>query len=139
MIVRLGRRYRFFAAHRLHSSRLSDTENARTYGKCNHPNGHGHTYEVTVLVEGAPDPQTGMVADLADVDAAAAEVIDGLAYRHLDLEIPFFREHVSTSERIAQYLFRELEPRLDRTGAVLARVEVGETRNNHFEIERRAS
>ena len=44
--IELGRRYRFAASHRLHSAHLSDAENARIYGKCNNPCGHGHNYVV---------------------------------------------------------------------------------------------
>lgn len=136
MKVRFGRRYRFFAAHRLHSAHLDDAENARIYGKCNHPNGHGHTYRVTVAVEGTPDPQTAMVIDLGDLDRHVGEELAELGHRHLDREIPFFREHTSTSERIAEYLFGRLEPRLQGPSHRLQRLEVSETRNNHFEIER---
>lgn len=41
----LSRIESFSAAHRLHSPLLSDEENAQIYGKCNHPNGHGHNYK----------------------------------------------------------------------------------------------
>jgi hypothetical protein len=33
MIVRLSKRYGFFASHRLHSPALTDEENRETYGK----------------------------------------------------------------------------------------------------------
>ena len=49
---RVTRRYRFAAAHRLHSDALSDEENRRVFGKCNYPNGHGHNYVVFVTVSG---------------------------------------------------------------------------------------
>jgi 6-pyruvoyltetrahydropterin/6-carboxytetrahydropterin synthase len=37
----------FSAAHRLHSPLLSDEQNLAIYGKCNHPNYHGHNYKGT--------------------------------------------------------------------------------------------
>ncbi|KAI8438763.1 hypothetical protein MSG28_011160 [Choristoneura fumiferana] len=43
-IVSITRRETFSSCHRLHSPFLSDEENARLYGKCNNPNGHGHNY-----------------------------------------------------------------------------------------------
>lgn len=138
MIVRFGRRYRFFAAHRLHQRSLSDAENSRIFGKCNHASGHGHTYEVGVVVEGPPDPQTMMVVDMTALDAAVERVLADLAWRHLERDVPFFREHTSTSERITEYLWQRLaEP----VGALapdvaLQRIEVSETRNNHFEMLR---
>ncbi|HBY58519.1 MAG TPA: 6-pyruvoyl tetrahydrobiopterin synthase, partial [Solibacterales bacterium] len=34
-MIRVTRRYRFSASHRLHAPSLSEAENARIYGKCN--------------------------------------------------------------------------------------------------------
>ena len=45
------RRYRFCAAHRLHTDHLSPEENWAAFGKCNNPNGHGHNYVVLVTVK----------------------------------------------------------------------------------------
>ena len=67
--LELGRRYRFSASHRLHSAHLSEEENNRIFGKCNNPYGHGHNYVVEVSVSGDLDPATGMIANLADLDA----------------------------------------------------------------------
>ena len=66
--MKLTRRYRFSASHRLHSSQLSEAENDVTYGKCNHPYGHGHNYLLEVTVRGAVDSVTGRVADLPSLD-----------------------------------------------------------------------
>ena len=68
-MVYLTRRYRFSAAHRLHTEALSAEENARVYGKCNNPLGHGHNYVLEVTVAGRVDPATGMVCDLGFLDA----------------------------------------------------------------------
>ena len=46
----------FAAAHRLHSPHLTDEENKRIFGKCNHMNGHGHNYRVEVTVSGNVRP-----------------------------------------------------------------------------------
>ena len=51
MKVRLTRRVRFEAAHRLVSPQLSDAENEAVYGKCARPGGHGHNYEVEVTLD----------------------------------------------------------------------------------------
>ena len=67
-MIYLTRRYRFSASHRLHSPRLSEEENQRVFGKCNNPGGHGHNYVLEVTVNGKPDPKTGMVVDLAQLD-----------------------------------------------------------------------
>ena len=60
----LTKTFGFSAAHRLHSSLLSDEENHAVFGKCNNPNGHGHNYELEVTVQGEINPRTGMIMDL---------------------------------------------------------------------------
>jgi 6-pyruvoyltetrahydropterin/6-carboxytetrahydropterin synthase len=129
--VELGRRYRFAAAHRLHSSHLSDEENARTYGKCNNPCGHGHNYVVEISVSGEVDPATGMIANLADLDGfAQREVLDPFDHRSLNEEVEAFRTEVPTTENLCIEIFRRMRafPK-----AKLERVRVEETANNSFE------
>ena len=70
MKVYLTRRYLFAASHRLHSPALSKEANREVYGKCNNPHGHGHNYFLEVTVSGRVSPQTGMVCDLGELDAA---------------------------------------------------------------------
>ncbi len=66
--IELGRRYKFAASHRLHTEKLSEGENARVFGKCANPYGHGHNYVLEISVSGDVDPATGMIANLAELD-----------------------------------------------------------------------
>ena len=59
-MVYLTRRYRFSASHRLHNDALTAEENARVYGKCNNPYGHGHNYALEVTVAGPVDPKISL-------------------------------------------------------------------------------
>ncbi len=130
--VELGRRYRFAASHRLHSERLNDAENARLYGKCNNPHGHGHNYVIEIAVSGAVDPATGMIANLADLDGfVEREVLDAFDHRSLNDEVEAFRNNVPTTENLCIEIFRRLAafPK-----AKLERVRVEETNNNSFEF-----
>ncbi len=131
MNLHLTRRYRFAASHRLHSSQLGDEENQRVYGKCNNPYGHGHNYVVEVGVSGPVDPGTGMIANLADLDAFVdRQVIEPFDHTYLNEEISAFRERVPTTENICIEIFNRLRefPR-----AKLERVRVEETSLNSFE------
>jgi len=131
MKLQLGRRYRFSASHRLHSSRLGEEENRRVYGKCNNPYGHGHNYVVEVALSGPVDPATGMIASLADLDAfVEREVIEPFDHKYLNEEIAEFRETVPTTENLCIEIFHRLR-RYPR--ARLERVRVEETGNNTFE------
>ena len=129
--IELGRRYRFSASHRLHSSKLSEEENRRVYGKCNNPHGHGHNYVVEVNVSGAVDPATGMIANLADLDSyVEREVIEPFDHKSLNEDVAAFRECVPTTENVCKEIFARLK---NFPEARLERVRVEETGNNTFE------
>lgn len=126
------RRYHFSAAHRLHSPHLSDLENARTFGDCNNPGGHGHDYTLEVTVRGRVDEATGLAVDHQALDKAVrAEVVDRYHYRHLNDDLPEFANSVPTSENIVRTVWRTLEKRLGE--GVLYRIRLAETRDNAFE------
>ena len=131
MNIHLSRRYLFSASHRLHNAALSDAENNRLYGKCNNPYGHGHNYAVEVTVSGAPDPSTGTVANLADLDGfVQREVLDAFDHRYLNEEVPLFRERVPTTENLCVEIYRRLRA---FPSAQLERIRIEETGLNSFE------
>jgi 6-pyruvoyltetrahydropterin/6-carboxytetrahydropterin synthase len=127
----LTRRYHFSASHRLHADSLSAAENQATFGKCNNPYGHGHNYVVAATFTGPVDPMTGMVCNLADLDAFAHEHL--LArFDHQNLNtLDLFRDLVPTTENLAIELHAIFEkfPR-----AQLAHLHVEETGNNAFDF-----
>jgi 6-pyruvoyltetrahydropterin/6-carboxytetrahydropterin synthase len=129
--IELGRRYRFAASHRLHSSHLSEEENYRVYGKCNNPHGHGHNYVLEVSFSGNVDPATGMIANLTDLDAfVERQVLDEFDHRSLNEDVAVFREKVPTTENLCIETFRRLKNFPD---AKLERIRIQETGNNTFE------
>ena len=129
--IELGRRYRFAAAHRLHTERLSEEENCRVYGKCNNPFGHGHNYMVEVSVSGNVDPSTGMIANLADLDNFVNnEVVEPFDHRYLNEDVAAFRETVPTTENLCVEIFARLKK---FPQAKLERVRIEETGKNSFE------
>ncbi|KAG8713755.1 hypothetical protein FRC08_012850 [Ceratobasidium sp. 394] len=116
-IVRLSRSFTVSAAHRLHSIHLTDEENARLYGPCNRPHGHGHNYKITVTLAGQVDPRTGMVVNLRELKAIAqkyvAELID---HRNLDVEVDYFSTRPSTTENLAVMVWQQMCTGLKETG-----------------------
>jgi 6-pyruvoyltetrahydropterin/6-carboxytetrahydropterin synthase len=129
--IELGRRYRFSASHRLHSSKLSEEENRRVYGKCNNPHGHGHNYVVEVRVSGTVNPATGMIANLADLDRfVERKVLEPFDHKSLNEDVAAFRDNVPTTENVCKEIYQRLKhfPK-----ARLERVRVEETGNNTFE------
>ena len=127
--VRLTKRVQFPAAHRLHNPALSDDENARLYGKCANPGGHGHNYALEVTVGGETDPRTGMVVNFAQLsEAIRAEVLERFDHRNLNTEVEPMRGQVPTAENIAVAIWGLLEKRV--APARLVEVRVAETDTN---------
>jgi len=130
MNVFFGRRYRLCASHRLFCPEWDELRNRETFGKCANPYGHGHNYTVEVLVGGAPDPVTGMVMDLVELDAAVArEVLEPFDHTNLNLHSEF-AGRVPTSENFCIAIFERLARALP--GNALRQVRLEETPNNFF-------
>jgi 6-pyruvoyltetrahydropterin/6-carboxytetrahydropterin synthase len=131
MKISLTRRYRFAASHRLHSPTLSEVENERIYGKCNSPYGHGHNYALEVTVTGPVDADTGMIANLGDLDPfVQREVIEAFEYKYLNEDVAEFQAIVPTTENVCREIYRRLAK---FPVARLERVRIEETSKNSFE------
>jgi len=131
MRISLTRRYHFAASHRLHSTALSMAENERIYGKCNSPYGHGHNYGVEVTITGLVNPETGMIANLGDLDPfVQREVIEAFDYKYLNEDVPEFQTTVPTTENVCREIYRRLA---GFPAAKLERVRIEETSKNSFE------
>src|SRR5215472_13561768 len=129
--VELGCRYRFAASHRLHTPQLSEEENCRVFGKCNNPYGHGHNYVLEVILSGKIDPATGMIANLADLNAfVESQVLEEFDHHSLNEDVAAFREKVPTTENLSIEIFRRLK---SFPHAKLERVRIEETAKNSFE------
>ena len=127
----LTRRYKFSASHRLNSSHFGDQENREIYGKCNNPHGHGHNYKVEVTVSGQPDPETGMICNLADLDGfVERKVMPRFAFSNLN-ELDVFRNTVPTTENLSRELFHLLRDQFQL--ATVEKVRIEETMMNSFE------
>jgi 6-pyruvoyltetrahydropterin/6-carboxytetrahydropterin synthase len=79
---------------------------------------HGHSYLVTVYVEGDADGEHGWVRDFADLSCAMAPVLDCLDHRYLNevdgLDNP-------TSEVIAAWIWTRLSPSLSDLSQIVLR------------------
>ena len=99
--MKLTRRYRFSASHRLQTPALSAEENRLLYGKCNNPYGHGHDYILDVTLEGARDA-SGQVANRAELDAlVAGRVLARLDHKNLNTDVAELADAVPTTENLA--------------------------------------
>jgi 6-pyruvoyltetrahydropterin/6-carboxytetrahydropterin synthase len=131
--VKLTRRYRFAASHRLDVPSLSPQENQRLFGKCNNPYGHGHDYIVDVTVEGQPD-ESGQIVNRAALDDLVSErILKQVDHMNLNCDLPELRGFVPTTENLAEALKRALS-RDWPLQARLSGVRISETDRNTFEL-----
>ncbi|HKC92876.1 MAG TPA: 6-carboxytetrahydropterin synthase [Nitrospira sp.] len=126
--VSVTRRYRFCAAHRLHTDYLSPEANWTAFGKCNNPNGHGHNYVVLVTIKSAMGQE---VRCLEQLDRVVEDTIIS-RFDHHDLnQDPAFTETTTTGENLVKLIWDLLVDKVPPNS--LEKVGVIETRDNYFE------
>ena len=126
--VSLTRRYRFCAAHRLHTDFLTSQQNWAAFGKCNNPNGHGHNYVVLVTVKS----ETGQeVYQFEHLDQMVEKTIVS-RFDHQDLnQDPAFMNTTTTGENLVKLIWDLLVEKMPEGS--LEKVGLIETRDNYFE------
>lgn len=131
MRTTISKSWRFDAAHQLPNHD----------GKCAQP--HGHTYTVTVGLEGEPMPLTGhpaegMVADFATLDRVWRDVEPLLDHQDLNDTVGG-KVGRTTSELLAAWLYRHFAACLDTAignepGVRVAWLRVSETPSTYAEV-----
>jgi len=138
-MIRITRKYRFSASHRLHAPQLGERENRELYGKCNNPFGHGHNYEIAVSVSGPVDARSGRAVDIEVLDALVRrEVLEPFDHRNLNEDLEAFRAAVPTSENLGREVVRRLKQNWRAAFPLpephLESVSIAETSRNTFEV-----
>jgi 6-pyruvoyltetrahydropterin/6-carboxytetrahydropterin synthase len=132
--MKLTRRYRFSASHRLETPALSGDENRKLYGKCNNPYGHGHDYVLDVTVTGAPD-ESGQIVGREALDTLVKErILTRFDHHNLNTDIAELSGVVATTENLAVVIEQALGAEWPLL-AKLDRVRISETERNIFELE----
>jgi len=128
-MIFLTRRATFSASHYYWNDSWPEEENERVFGRCANRNGHGHNYTLEVTVAGEPDPVTGFVVDLKWLkDVMEREVLAAYDHKHLNLDVPEFKNAIPTTENIAIAVWKRLEPAITAAGgASLSRIRIYET------------
>jgi 6-pyruvoyltetrahydropterin/6-carboxytetrahydropterin synthase len=128
-MILLTRRATFSASHYYWNPAWTEEKNLSVFGKCANRNGHGHNYTLEVTVTGKIDPVSGFVVDLKWLkDVIEDQVMAVYDHRHLNLEVPEFKDTIPTTENIAIAIWSRLESPVKATGgATLSRIRVYET------------
>lgn len=133
-MVYITRRETFAAAHRLFKPELSDEENLNLYGKCSHPNWHGHNYTLEVVVAGEVNPETGFVLDIKKLKEIIYKyIIDKVDHKNLNVDTDFMKGIIPTSENICIAIWNQLKDKIP--SGKLHSVKLYETENNYFEYK----
>ena len=102
-MVRLTRAIEFSTSLRCVHPELSEAENQRLYGAAARQ--HGHNYRLEVTLRGVPDPRTGMVIDLKDVqELLEREIMDRFDHRDLNRDTRYFEKQAPTHENFARVI-----------------------------------
>jgi 6-pyruvoyltetrahydropterin/6-carboxytetrahydropterin synthase len=105
--VRITRAIDFSASLRYWRSDLSPGENERLFGRATAR--HGHNYRLEVTLRGEPDPVTGMLLDLKQLqEILDAEIMARFDHRDLIADTPYFEKEVPTPENFARLIHRLL-------------------------------
>lgn len=130
--VYLTRRETFSAAHRLFNPDWENEKNDEVFGKCNNYYGHGHNYSLEVVVEGEPDPETGFIINLTDLQKIIHEnVIEVFDHKHLNFDVPEMKGKNPTIENLVVIIWNLLKDKLP--SGKLYSVKIYETENNYAE------
>lgn len=132
--VYVTRRERFNAAHKLWNDDWSREENFKVFGKCANPNWHGHNYDLHVTVKGEPAEDTGYCIDLKVLSKILKEkVIEPLDHKNLNLDVPFMKGKMASTEILIMAIWDEIKEVIDATGCKLHGIKLYETENNYAE------
>jgi 6-pyruvoyltetrahydropterin/6-carboxytetrahydropterin synthase len=98
-VHRLSRAIEFSTSLRYALPDRSDQENERLFGA--RARQHGHNYRLEVTLRGEPDPVTGMVMHLKDLqDVLDREVMARFDHRDLNCDTTYFEKQVPTPENL---------------------------------------
>ncbi|MET0516615.1 MAG: 6-carboxytetrahydropterin synthase [Nitrospiraceae bacterium] len=111
--VLLTKRIEFAASHRYDKPQWDAGRNRAVFGACYNEPGHGHNYMLEVTVSGEIDGRTGMVVNLFDLKRVLLQVLEEFDHKHLNLDMPYFKDDVPTSENIARVLWKKLAVQRD--------------------------
>ncbi|MCL6523320.1 MAG: 6-carboxytetrahydropterin synthase [Thermoflavifilum sp.] len=131
-MIYITRRVHFNAAHKLYNPAWSKEKNEQVFGKCANENWHGHNYVLYVTVKGEIDPETGYVTDAkALYELIQRKILDQVDHRNLNLDVPFMRGKICSTENFAKAIWEQLAPEIKQ--GQLHCVKLYETENIYVE------
>lgn len=124
--IKISKKIKFYASHRLFKKDLSEQENIKLFGKCANP--HGHEYNLILTFKGKVDKYTGFLMKRNEIEKEIKKVKNLLDYKNLN-KIKFFKNKNPTGENILIYLKNKIKNKK------ISKIKIYETDENIFEME----
>ncbi len=106
-MFRISRAIEFSTSLRYAHPDLSAEENRKLFGR--RAKQHGHNYRLEVTLRGQPDPVSGMIIDLKDLqEILEREIMERFDHRDLNADTPYFEKVPPTPENFARVIQRLL-------------------------------
>lgn len=132
-MVYLTRKEHFNAAHKLYNPNWTKEQNEVIFGPCANENWHGHNYDLYVTVKGNPNPDTGFVFDAKKLsNIIKKEITDKIDHKNLNLDVPFLKGQMCSTENLAIAIWNEILPHLPND-VQLHCIKIQETPNIYVE------
>lgn len=114
-MVYLTRLEHFNAAHKLFNPNWSREKNIEVFGVCANENWHGHNFELFVTIKGKPHPDTGFIMDVKVLSSIIKKhVIEKLDHKNLNLDVPFLKDKMCSTENLVIGIWNELLPHIPK-------------------------
>ena len=134
-MIYISRKEHFNAAHKLFNPLWSDERNREEFGVCSNENWHGHNYEIIVTVKGTVNKESGMIINLKMLsDIIKEEILDKVDHKNLNIDVPFLKGIITTTENVTIKFWEVLESRLKEENICeLHRIRLYETPRNFID------
>ncbi|MFB5087016.1 6-carboxytetrahydropterin synthase [Psychrobacillus sp. PGGUH221] len=107
----LSRRVDFSAMHSYEVAEWSKEKNKEVFGLCSNPHGHGHDYQLEVMVKGNLSTQSGIVVNTVDIKDIVGKIVESeLDGKFINKENAYFHNKIPTTENIVNYLWETISP-----------------------------
>lgn len=131
-MIYLTKKMFFSASHRVYNPTWSDAKNEEIFGQCSNINGHGHNYELEVVVCGEINEETGYVMDLKKLKQIIKDIIiSRVDHKNLNTDVPFLKNIIPTSENITKAFWNLLQEKL--TNVKLYKIKLSESSTSSIE------
>jgi len=90
---------------------------------------HGHNWKIEVEIIGSKLNEIGMVIDFKKIKKQAKEVIAELDHRYLN-DHPYFADKNPTAENIAQFIYQQIQSRIESNTVSMHQIIVWENERN---------